>query len=72
MGRVRPKPIVRNKDGIVIWQPDDNKFHYCGESTGKDLSCTWFISGGVVIIRDPSGEVVEAYKLRDGETVEAE
>lgn len=61
---------VTNKDGIVVWEPDIKRFFYRDESTNKMYSCSFFIEGGVVIIKDHLGEVVEAYKLKDGETVE--
>ena len=64
------RPIVRNKDGVVVWQADCDKFCYRDESTGKHYFCSCSIDGGVVIIRDHLGEVVEGYKLKDGETVE--
>jgi len=69
---LKRKPIVRNKSGQVIWQADADKFYYRDESTGKLCSCSCSIDGGVVIIRDNSDDVVEAYKLKDGETVETE
>ena len=64
------RPLVRNKDGTVIWQADRAKFCYRDETSGKHYSCYCSIDGGVVVIRDHLGDVVEAYKLRDGETVE--
>ena len=64
------RPVVRNKVGVIIWQADRDKFCYRDESTGKRYSCSCSIEGGVVIIKDHLGEVVEAYKLKDGETVE--
>ncbi len=63
------RPIVMNDHGIV-WQADIGKFCYRDESNGKRYSCSWSIEGGVVIVRDHLHDVVEAYKLRDGETVE--
>jgi len=69
---LKRKPLVRNKDGVVVWQADADKFYYHDESTGRLCSCSWSIDGGVVIIRDNSDDVVEAYKLKDGETVETE
>ena len=67
---LKRRPVVRNKDGVVVWQADPNKFYYRDKSTGKLCSCSWSIDGGVIITRDHSDEVVEAYKLKDGETVE--
>jgi len=67
---LKRRPVVRNKDGIVVWQADCDKFCYRDESTSKRYFCSCSIEGGVVIIRDHLGEVVEAYKLKDGETVE--
>jgi hypothetical protein len=64
------RPIVRNKDGVIVWQAGPDKFCYVDESTGRHYSCSCSIDGGVVIVRDHRGEVVEAYKLKDGETVE--
>jgi hypothetical protein len=69
---LKRRPLVRNKDGAVVWRADPDKFYYRDESTGKLCSCSCSIDGGVVIIRDHSDEVVEAYKLKDGETVETE
>ena len=66
----RRRPIVRNKDGIVVWQADRDKFCYHDDSTNRRHSCSCSIEGGVVIILDHLGELVEAYKLKDGETVE--
>lgn len=64
------RPVVRNKDGIVVWQAAREKFCYRKETTGKRYFCSCSIEGGVVIIQDHLGEMVEAYKLKDGETVE--
>jgi len=69
---LKRKPIVRNKSGQVIWRADADKFDYRDESTGELCSSSWSIDGGVVIIRDNSDDVVEAYKLKAGETVETE
>lgn len=64
------RPVVRNKDGVIVWQADCDKFYYRDESSGKHYCCSCSIDGGVVIVRDHLGELVEAYKLKDGETVE--
>jgi len=69
---LKRRPIVRNKDGTVIWQADRTKFCYRDQTSGKRYSCYCSIDGGVVIVKDHLGDVVEAYKLRDGETVETE
>ena len=69
---LKRKPLVRNKDGVVVWRADPDKFYYHDESTGRLRSCSWSIDGGVVIIRDHSDDMLEAYKLKDGETVETE
>ena len=66
----RRRPIVRNKDGVIIWQADEDKYYYRDEDSGKHFSCSCSIEGGVVVVRDHQGEMVEGYKLRDGETVE--
>ena len=64
------RPIVRNKDGVVVWQAGEDTYYYRDEQSGRHFSCSCSIDGGVVIVLDHTGQVVEAYKLRDGETVE--
>jgi len=55
---LKRRPVVRNKDGDVVWRADADKFYYRDDSTGKLRSCSCSIDGGVVIIRDNSDDVV--------------
>lgn len=66
------RPRVRNKDGIVIWEADPEKFYYIDPLTGKQCACSWTITGGGTIsVKDADENEVEGYKLKDGETYEA-
>ena len=42
----RRRPVVRNKDGIIVWQADPDKFSYRDESTGKLCFCSCSIHIG--------------------------
>jgi len=66
---LKRRPIVINKDGQMIWQVEPERYYYRDKLTGKRYSCFFSILGGVVIVYDYSGEIVEAYKLKEGEHV---
>lgn len=51
-------PIVRNGRDIV-WEPDSDICHF------------WSIEGGgTIAARDEEGKLIEAYRLKEGESVE--
>lgn len=64
------RPIVRNKDGVVVWEVGPDRYYYRNEKTGKLRRCSWSITETVIVVRDAEGEIVEAYKLKAGDTVE--
>lgn len=52
-------PMVRSRRGIVVWEPDSDTCRF------------WSIEGGgTVAARDDKGRLVEAYRLKPGETVQ--
>lgn len=68
--RGKRRPVVRSNTGHIVWQADSEKFYF-DEKTGKRRVCSWKIEGGgTLVIIDPSGQLIEAYKLRPGEKVE--
>ena len=52
-------PLVRNKDGVVVWKPVSATCRF------------WSIEGGgTVAAKDGKGRLVAAYRLKPGETVD--
>ncbi len=61
-GLRRKWPRIRNKDGVVVWQPD---------AANRLCAYSWTLEGGAVVVKDGEGNTVEGYLMRPGETVEA-
>ena len=66
---MKRRPIVINNNSQRVWQVEPDRYYYRDELTGKWRSCSFSIDGGVVIVRDHSKEIVEAYRLKEGEQV---
>lgn len=57
-------PRVRNKDGQVVWRPD---------LVGLPSDCSCSVEGGgTVVVKDPAGNILQAYRMRPGERLETD
>ena len=66
---LRRRPIVINNNSQRVWEMEPERYYYRDGLTDKRCSCSFSIQGGVVIVYDHSGQIVEAYKLKEGEHV---
>lgn len=63
-------PRVRNRSGAIIWSVNEMDFSHSSQRNGQVRYGTWYIEGGLVVVKDDVGDFVEAYRLKPGEVVE--
>ena len=64
-------PRVRNRFGEIIWSVNELDYYHHSPRNGQVYYGTWYVEGGMVVVKDDEGNVVEAYQLKPGEIVES-
>ena len=63
------RPIVINNKGSRIWEVECDRYYYRDKLTNKWHSCSFYFDGDMLIVCNHKKEIIEAYKLKEGEHV---